>query len=97
MPNGRLLRALMGNSPAIEYTAVRIQIYQTMQLQTVRLPVLRLGTVGYHNGLAVRSVNSKPFTNYRRRRANEKVMKRYPEPMAHGPEACAPSHPCGSC
>ena len=23
-------------------------------------------------------------------------MKRYPEPMAHGPEACEPSHPCGS-
>ena len=24
------------------------------------------------------------------------VVKRYPEPMAHGPEACEPSHPCGS-
>ena len=24
------------------------------------------------------------------------VLKRYPEPMAHGPEACEPSHPCGS-
>ena len=24
-------------------------------------------------------------------------VKRYPEPMAHGPEACEPSHPCGSC
>ena len=24
------------------------------------------------------------------------LMKRYPEPMAHGPEACEPSHPCGS-
>ena len=23
-------------------------------------------------------------------------VKRYPEPMAHGPEACEPSHPCGS-
>ena len=23
-------------------------------------------------------------------------MKRYPEHMAHGPEACEPSHPCGS-
>ena len=23
-------------------------------------------------------------------------MKRYPEPMAHGPEACEPSHPWGS-
>ena len=23
-------------------------------------------------------------------------MKRYPEPMARGPEACEPSHPCGS-
>ena len=26
-----------------------------------------------------------------------RVLKRYPEPMAHGPEACEPSHPCGSC
>ena len=25
-----------------------------------------------------------------------KMLKRYPEPMAHGPEACEPSHPCGS-
>ena len=24
------------------------------------------------------------------------LVKRYPEPMAHGPEACEPSHPCGS-
>ena len=24
------------------------------------------------------------------------AVKRYPEPMAHGPEACEPSHPCGS-
>ena len=24
------------------------------------------------------------------------ILKRYPEPMAHGPEACEPSHPCGS-
>ena len=24
------------------------------------------------------------------------TLKRYPEPMAHGPEACEPSHPCGS-
>ena len=24
------------------------------------------------------------------------LSKRYPEPMAHGPEACEPSHPCGS-
>ena len=24
------------------------------------------------------------------------VVKRYQEPMAHGPEACEPSHPCGS-
>ena len=24
------------------------------------------------------------------------VVKRYPGPMAHGPEACEPSHPCGS-
>ena len=24
------------------------------------------------------------------------VVKRYPEPMAHGPEACEQSHPCGS-
>ena len=24
------------------------------------------------------------------------VLKRYPEPMAHGPEAYEPSHPCGS-
>ena len=24
------------------------------------------------------------------------LLKRYPEPMAHGPEACEPSHPCGS-
>ena len=24
------------------------------------------------------------------------VLKRYPEPMAHGLEACEPSHPCGS-
>ena len=24
------------------------------------------------------------------------VLKRYPEPMAHGPEACEPSHPCGT-
>ena len=23
-------------------------------------------------------------------------MKRYPEPMAHGPEACEPSHPLWS-
>ena len=23
-------------------------------------------------------------------------VKRYPEPMAHGPEACELSHPCGS-
>ena len=23
-------------------------------------------------------------------------VKWYPEPMAHGPEACEPSHPCGS-
>ena len=22
------------------------------------------------------------------------VLKRYPEPMAHGPEACEPLHPC---
>ena len=27
---------------------------------------------------------------------NPHVLKRYPEPMAHGPEACEPSHPCGS-
>ena len=26
----------------------------------------------------------------------EALMKRYPEPMAHGLEACEPSHPCGS-
>ena len=25
-----------------------------------------------------------------------RILKRYPEPMAHGPEACQPSHPCGS-
>ena len=25
------------------------------------------------------------------------ILKRYPEPMAHGPEACEPSHPCASC
>ena len=25
------------------------------------------------------------------------LVKRYPEPMAHDPEACEPSHPCGSC
>ena len=24
------------------------------------------------------------------------LMERYPEPMAHGPEACEPSHSCGS-
>ena len=24
------------------------------------------------------------------------ILKRYPEPMAYGPEACEPSHPCGS-
>ena len=24
------------------------------------------------------------------------ILKRYREPMAHGPEACEPSHPCGS-
>ena len=24
------------------------------------------------------------------------ALKRYPEPLAHGPEACEPSHPCGS-
>ena len=24
------------------------------------------------------------------------LVKRYPETMAHGPEACEPSHPCGS-
>ena len=23
------------------------------------------------------------------------IVKRYPEPMAHGPEACEPSHPLG--
>ena len=23
------------------------------------------------------------------------LLKRYPEPTAHGPEACEPSHPCG--
>ena len=28
--------------------------------------------------------------------ALRRVVKRYPEPMAHGPEACEPSHPCGS-
>ena len=27
---------------------------------------------------------------------NPDVVKRYPEPMAHRPEACEPSHPCGS-
>ena len=25
------------------------------------------------------------------------VVKRYPSPMAHGPEACEPSHLCGGC
>ena len=31
------------------------------------------------------------------RRSREVVWTpRYPEPMAHGPEACEPSHPCGS-
>ena len=54
-----------GHSPEIEYTAVSIQIEQTMQLQTVRLPVLKLSTAPYHNGLAVRTVNSKQFTDYR--------------------------------
>ena len=24
------------------------------------------------------------------------TLKRYPEPMAHGPESCEPSHPRGS-
>ena len=24
------------------------------------------------------------------------MLRRYPEPMAHDPEACEPSHPCGS-
>ena len=65
MPYGPLLRALMGITPEIEYTAVRIQIYRTMRLQTARLPVLKLSTAPHHNGLAVRTVNSKQFTNYR--------------------------------
>ena len=26
-------------------------------------------------------------------RCGKMQMKRYPEPMAHGPEACEPSHP----
>ena len=25
-----------------------------------------------------------------------RILRRYPEPRAHGPEACEPSHPCGS-
>ena len=29
-------------------------------------------------------------------RYDRALLKRYPEPMAHGPEACEPSHPCGS-
>ena len=27
------------------------------------------------------------------RKTQSWILKRYPEPMAHGPEACEPSHP----
>ena len=41
---------------------------------------------------------SQPFsgTIVRVHDHNHFRLKRYPEPMAHGPEACEPSHPCGS-
>ena len=39
------------------------------------------------------SADTEPQDNDGRQRDRELQLKRYPEPMAHGPEACEPSHP----
>ena len=36
------------------------------------------------------------LSDYISRNNFDGAPKRYPEPMAHGPEACEPSHPCES-
>ena len=41
-------------------------------------------------------VNAPPFSEIQLNSGHLHMVKRYPEPMAHGPEACEPSHPCGS-
>ena len=45
-----------------------------------------------HGNATANSVRPPHSTAY----PTARKLKRYPEPMAHGPGACEPSHPCGS-